>query len=71
MTLDLFDAADAGEKEKGIQEPSQELSGAMDTINQKFGSNTVNLGMCPKTSAGYVGTKIAFTRVPEADEFRE
>ena len=35
------------------------------------GANTVNVGYYPKTSAGHVGTKIAFTRVPEKEEFAE
>lgn len=27
------------------------------------------LGLTPKTDAGYLGTKIAFTRIPEKEEF--
>ena len=41
----------------------------MDALNKRYGFNTINLGSCPRTNAGYVGTKIAFTRVPEREEF--
>ena len=43
----------------------------MDVLNKKYGGNTVNIGTCPKTSSGYVGTKVAFTRIPELEEFSE
>lgn len=65
VTLDLFE--NVPEKTKTVK--NTELSRAMDILNKKFGNNTINLGSTPKTSAGYVGTKIAFTRVPEMEEF--
>lgn len=64
MTLDLF----AGD---GNELKDHRLTKAMDQINQRYGAGTVQLGSSPKTAAGYVGTKIAFTRIPEADEFKE
>jgi DNA polymerase-4 len=67
VTLDLFDSFP--EKTKTVK--NTDLSRAMDALNKKFGSNTVYLGSMPKTSAGYVGTKIAFTRVPEMEEFKD
>lgn len=67
VTLDLFETAQENEKSK----IHTNLSAVMDTINQRYGANTLSVGTCPKTSAGYVGTKIAFTRVPEKAEFRE
>ena len=68
-TLDLFDTAKNTDKTKTIK--NTELSIAMDAINKRYGGNTISLGSCPKTTAGYVGTKIAFTRVPEIEEFEE
>lgn len=47
------------------------LSSAMDVMNKKHGANTVTVGIAPKTRAGYVGTKIAFNRIPEIEEFNE
>lgn len=67
VTLDLFECM--SEKPKTVK--NTDLSRAMDSLNKKFGSNTVHLGSTPKTSAGYVGTKIAFTRVPEMEEFQD
>lgn len=67
VTLDLFD--NVPEKSETVK--NTDLSRAMDSLNKKFGSNTVHLGSTPKTSAGYVGTKIAFTRVPEIEEFTD
>ncbi len=67
VTLDLFE--NVPEKTKTVK--NIDLSRAMDILNKKFGNNTIHLGSTPKTSAGYVGTKIAFTRVPEMEEFGE
>jgi DNA polymerase-4 len=47
------------------------ISQAMDKLNQKFGKDTVLLGM-PGTKVGrFTGTKIAFTRIPDMEEFLE
>lgn len=67
INLDLFEQNPTPSKPQ--MRPN--LSNAMDTLNKKFGSHTVNMGMCPKTSSGYVGTKIAFSRVPNIEEFQE
>lgn len=66
VTLDLFEMVQEGNSAK-----NEGLSQAMDALNKRYGVNTINIGSCPKTSAGYVGTKIAFTRVPEQEEFLE
>jgi DNA polymerase-4 len=66
VTLDLFAAAD----KKG-EATNTELLQAMDSLNKRYGAGSINLGSCPKTSAGFVGTKISFTRVPERTEFSD
>jgi len=66
-TLDLFDSPERSHR----KEYDIRLSRAMDALNKRFGAQTVTLGLYPKTAAGYVGTKIAFSRVPEKDEFLE
>jgi DNA polymerase-4 len=43
----------------------------MDRLNRRFGAGTVTLGFPLKTKSGHVGTKIAFSRVPEREEFSE
>jgi len=64
ITLDLFTT-----NNETVIKHNKKLTTAMDAINKRFGKDTVNVGLRPKTSSGYVGTKIAFTRVPTIDEF--
>lgn len=45
------------------------LANALDTLQNKYQKETVSLGVPPKTLAGHVGTKIAFSRVPDQEEF--
>lgn len=47
------------------------LSRAMDSINERFGRNAVSLGPQNGGRIDRVGTKIAFGRIPELDEFHE
>lgn len=47
------------------------LSRAMDHIAKAYGPQALHFGMQPATRTGFVGTKIAFTRVPEEAEFLE
>ncbi len=65
ITLDLFEEC------KPVKEVNTCLSASMDHLNKRYGTNTVSMGSCPKTSGGYVGTKIAFARIPEKAEFWE
>lgn len=65
ITLDLFET-DAPEAQTNVA-----LTGVMDQINQRYGAGAISIGTCPKTLAGYVGTKTAFTRIPEKIEFSE
>lgn len=69
ITPDLFDAV--SEEYQQAQKKNETLSNVMDKINQKFGAEAIRLGVSPKTQAGYVGTKIAFHRIPEMEEFNE
>ncbi len=52
-----------------IEEHKNALTHAIDSLQQKYKKDVVSLGTCPKTSAGFVGTKISFSRVPDAEEF--
>lgn len=68
VTLDLFDVQDPKVAQNKRDESN--LSQVLDMIQEKFGKDTIRIGgNCPQTSAGNVGTKIAFTRVPDAGEF--
>ena len=64
ITLDLFSSKQTQTNKK----QDKALSDAMDTINQRYGSSTLQLGTLDKEK---VGTKIAFTRIPEKEEFSE
>ena len=47
------------------------LSETMDTINSRFGRDSVTIGSLPKKVSSFSGTKIAFTRIPDIKEFYE
>lgn len=47
------------------------LSKAMDRINEKFGRHAVSVGPMDGSRLDRVGTKIAFGRIPDLDEFHE
>jgi len=44
---------------------------AVDKLGKKFGKNTISLGSQRNLSLQYLGAKIAFTRVPDMEEFKE
>lgn len=69
ITGDLFDQPAAEIREKS--EKQKALAKALDHLHAKYQKETVTLGVPPKTLAGHVGTKIAFSRVPDQEEFWE
>lgn len=69
ITPDLFDRISPAQQKSQVR--NEKLTAAMDHLNKKFGAETLSLGVTPQTRAGYVGTKIAFSRIPDADEFWE
>lgn len=66
---DLFDAL-AGDGER-TRARAEQLSRALDAINHRYGRDTVSMGMLPAQGRSFSGTKIAFTRIPDAQEFLE
>jgi DNA polymerase-4 len=69
ITDDLFQTG--LEEKKRTARRRESLSAAMEAINKKYKKETVTLGLVPQTMAGHVGTKIAFSRIPEREEFME
>ena len=69
ITPDLFDTA--SQSFQTLQKKNDKLSTVMDGINAKYGSETLTLGIPPQSKAGFVGTKIAFSRIPDVAEFYE
>jgi DNA polymerase-4 len=65
-TPDLFGwSAQAQENPKRLR-----LSAALDTLNQRYGGDTVAIGTVPGGLSRFMGAKIAFNRVPARDDFR-
>ncbi len=52
-------------------ERNNRLSHALDRINHRFGRDSALIGMLPSQGRDFSGTKIAFTRIPDAEEFLE
>ena len=50
---------------------SMQISRALDRLNRRFGRDTVLIGMMPSAGKGFSGSKIAFTRIPDREEFLE
>lgn len=75
VTGDLFAAATMRDKQakpsRTLPATTNALSAGMDALNKKYGANTLHFGVCPKTLGEYVGTKIAFSRIPDTAEFWE
>ena len=67
ITNDLFETYIQSQNDK--HEKQTRLASALDTLQNKYKKETVWLGVVPKTLTGNVGTKIAFNRVPEKEEF--
>lgn len=67
LTPDLFGMTAAA----GANRRHSAVSHAMDRLNQRYGRNTVSIGAHPPPLPRDTGTKIAFTRIPEAVEFNE
>ncbi len=67
---DLFDVLKP-QKESKQRIRDEKISAAMDKLNQKFGKDTVLLGMTAEQGKSFTGTKIAFTRIPDMEEFLE
>lgn len=66
VAADLFDPG----PDQGGAAPTLRLSQALDALNRRYGKDTVSIG--PKAGLpDYIGAKIAFTRIPDAEDFYE
>lgn len=57
--------------ENASRHKAEKMSAAMDKINHRFGRDSVSIGMLPHEGRSFSGTKIAFTRIPDKEEFLE
>ncbi len=69
ITDDLFESGLT--EERVLLSKRESLSAAVESLNKKYQKDAVSLGMVPQTLAGHVGTKIAFSRVPDREEFTD
>lgn len=69
ITNDMFMTSSAEQTEKAHVLKNEKLTRALESLQTKYQKEVVSLGITPKTSSGYVGTKIAFSRVPKIEEF--
>jgi DNA polymerase IV len=69
LQADLF--ASGTDVDPAGHDKSEKLSRAMDEINHRFGRDSVLIGMTPSQGRSFSGSKIAFTRIPDEDEFLE
>ena len=67
----LIDLASLPDAERAARGKSDKLSRAMDKINHRFGRDSILIGMTPSQGRSFSGSKIAFTRIPDVDEFLE
>jgi DNA polymerase-4 len=66
---DLFEVLPEADKQE--REKAEKISAALDKINHKFGRDSVLVGMLPSQGKSFSGSKIAFTRIPDIEEFLE
>ncbi len=66
---ELFDLLPDGDLKARAK--AEQVSRALDALNHRFGRDTVSVGMLPSEGRSFSGTKIAFTRIPDKQEFLE
>ncbi len=66
---ELFDPLPEGLSKK--RKKQEGISNAIDKINHRYGRDSILLGMLPTQGRSFTGTKIAFTRIPDMEEFLE
>ena len=62
---------DRAAQAKREAELSAAVDAAIEAINKKHGAQTINFGMIPELRGSAIGTKIAFSRIPDKAEFEE
>lgn len=68
LQLELFDHP---KQNLQTRQKAENLSHTLDRINQRFGRDSIQVGMLAGQTSAFSGTKIAFTRIPDLEEFLE
>lgn len=69
--LDLFGGISGQQPDPAQAQARARLWDLMDRLNGKYGKDTVHIGALPGHRADFMGAKIAFNRIPTAEEFKE
>ncbi len=69
QSVDLFDTGETSDVDEA--KARLKLCRLIDTLNQRFGQDTVRFGELPPYKVPFTGAKIAFARVPDVQEFHE
>ncbi len=59
------------EDELQQRQRGERMSKALDKINTRYGRDSILIGMLRSQGRAFTGTKIAFTRIPDKEEFLE
>jgi DNA polymerase-4 len=57
------------ENDDGERQKCELITNTVDGLNRKFGKRVVTLGAWTQPPGGYAGGKIAFNRIPSAEDF--
>jgi DNA polymerase-4 len=57
------------ENDDGLRQKCELITNTMDGLNRKFGKRVVTLGAWTPPPGGYAGGKIAYNRIPSAEDF--
>jgi DNA polymerase-4 len=57
------------ENDDGARQKCELITNTVDLLNRKFGKRVVTLGAWTQPPGGYAGGKIAFNRIPSAEDF--
>lgn len=64
-----FSATPEDARTRARRAARERLSAAMDSLNARFGRDSVTMGLLPGDQPAYLGSRIAFTRVPGEEDF--
>jgi DNA polymerase-4 len=57
------------ENDDRVRQKWERASGAIDSLNTRYGRTVMSLGMWKPPAGGHVGGKISYTRIPTAEDF--
>lgn len=68
LTLSTARQPDLFANDDGVRQRCEALSRAMDGLNARYGQTVISVGPWAPPAGGNVGSKISYTRIPEAED---